>query len=54
LGLDELVGGRRTLRGVPAEAVVGHGQPADLGDDVLTAGDVGDVGLPLFEDVLAL
>ena len=38
---------------MPPEAVVGHRQPAELGDDVLAAGDVGDVALPVLEDLVA-
>ena len=54
LRFDELVGCRRALGGVPTEAVVRHGESPDLGDDVLAASDVVDVGLPLLEDLLAL
>jgi len=35
---------------VPVEPVVGHRQPAELGDDVRVLGDGGNVVLPLFEN----
>ena len=39
---------------MPAETVVRHGKPTELGDHVLAAGDVGDVALPVLEDRVAL
>ncbi len=50
---DELVRRRRSRRGVPAEAVVGHRQAAELGDDVVAAGDLRDVALPFLEHRVA-
>jgi hypothetical protein len=51
---DELVGGGWARVRVPPEAVVGHCEAAELGDDVVAARDLGDVALPLLEDLLAV
>jgi len=42
------------VRHVPAEPVVGHGHPPELGDHVLAPSDLGDVALPILEDRVAL
>ena len=51
---NELVGSRWTVGEVPPEAVVGHRETAELGDDVVAARDLLDVAPPPFEDRLPL
>jgi hypothetical protein len=50
LNFDKFVRPRRDFSGMPAETVIGHGQPAELGENVFTFGDLGHILFPLDKD----